>query len=50
VRQTLTYDAEGNPETILYETSVNAGVNWISLGTLNITYDADGNALSGAWT
>ena len=50
VRQTLTYDTEGNPETILYETSVNAGVDWISLGTLTITYDADGNAQSGVWT
>ena len=50
VRQTLTYDAEGNPETIFYETSVNAGVDWTSLGTLTITYDADGNPQSGAWT
>jgi len=50
VRQTLTYDAEGNPETIFYETSVNAGVDWTSLGTLTLTYDVDGNPLSGAWT
>ena len=50
VRQTLSYDADGNAETIDYETSTDSGGNWTTLGTLTITYDADGNALSGAWT
>ena len=50
VRQTLTYDADGNAETVLYETSTDSGSNWTTLGTLTITYDADGNALAGAWT
>ena len=50
VRQTIVYDADGNPEVILYYTSVNAGGDWTLIGTLNITYDADSNPQSGAWT
>jgi hypothetical protein len=50
VRQTIVYDADGNPEVVLYYTSVNAGADWTLIGTLNITYDADSNPQSGAWT
>jgi hypothetical protein len=50
VRQTIVYDADGNPEVILYYTSVNDGGDWTLIGTLNITYDADSNPQSGAWT
>ena len=50
VRQTFGYDANGNANTVLYETSTDSGGNWTTLGTFTITYDDDGNPQSGAWT
>ena len=50
VRQTLSYDTDGNAETIDYETSTDSGSNYTPAGTLTISYDGDGNPLSGVWT
>jgi hypothetical protein len=49
VQYSFTYDANGNADTVAVLTSSNAGVDWITAGTLTITYDANGNVLSGAW-
>jgi hypothetical protein len=50
VRETLGYNTAGDVETVAYETSTNDGVDYASVGTLLIGYDADGNALAGTWT
>jgi hypothetical protein len=49
VRETLTYDADDNVETVQYETSTNAGVAWTDVGTMTIAYNSDGDATTGTW-
>ena len=50
VRQTFGYDANGNANTVLYETSTDSGGNWTTLGTFTITFADDRNPQSGSWT
>jgi hypothetical protein len=50
LRQTIGYDANEYPATFQYEQSTDGGQNWALMSTLTITYDADGNPLSGAWS
>jgi hypothetical protein len=50
-RLTIGYNTDENAETVLYETSVNSGVDWTTVGTLTITYDAEGNPNpGGVWS
>jgi hypothetical protein len=49
VEYTLTYNASDDVDTVAVLISANDGVDWTTAGTLTLTYDADGNVLSGAW-
>lgn len=42
VRETLSYTAGGLIDTILYEISLNAGVDYSTVKTITLSYDADG--------
>lgn len=53
VRATITWGtsggADGNPTVIVYAFSIN-GSTWDTIGTLTITYDANGNVTASAWS
>jgi len=53
VKETYTYGSgstTGLVTEVLYEQSVNGGVDWTTKGTVTITYDGSGNAINTTWS
>lgn len=50
VRGTFTWNANGNPTSILWDFSGNSGGTYDTIGTVTYTYDASLNVLSYAWS
>jgi hypothetical protein len=50
LRATITWGADDNPTSILYEKSTNGGLSYAAIGTVTYSYDADGNLDSSTWS
>lgn len=50
LRETITWDANGNPEKIFYERSYDDGTTWEEIGTKNIAWSPEGAATAISWT
>ena len=48
-RQTLSYDIDGNLESVLYEQSDDSGAVYTEIGTETLIYDIDGNLTGTTW-
>jgi hypothetical protein len=49
LRETVTWNAEGNPESMFYERTYDSGANWEVIGTKNVAWSPDGAAIAVTW-
>ncbi len=50
LRETITWDANDNPEKIFYERSYDDGMTWEEIGTKNIAWSPEGAATAVSWS